>query len=54
MSEQTELDGSLMPVADALNRVVGHGCGTFLSCVPGKLGYYEGEDPEERYLLRLP
>ena len=54
ISEQTELDGSLMPVADALDRVVGHGYGTFLSCLPGKLGYYEAEDQDERYLLRSP
>jgi hypothetical protein len=39
------------PLADALSRVIGAGYGTFLSCVPGKLGYYEAETPGERYFL---
>jgi hypothetical protein len=51
MSEDKDLDGTSMPLADALARVIGAGHGTFLSCVPGKLGYYEGETPGERYFL---
>jgi len=27
------------------------GNGTLLSCIPGRLGYFEGEDPGERYVL---
>jgi hypothetical protein len=38
-------------LAEALARVIGAGYGTFLSCVPGKLGYYEAATPAERYFL---
>jgi hypothetical protein len=51
MSEDKDLDGMAMPLADALARVIGAGYGTFLSCVPGKLGYYESETPGDRYFL---
>jgi hypothetical protein len=33
-----------MPLADALRKIVGNGMGTFLSCVPGRLAYFEDED----------
>jgi hypothetical protein len=36
---------------DAINQILGVGHGTLLSCVPGRLGYFEGEDPGERYIL---
>jgi hypothetical protein len=48
----SDLDQSVVPLADALEAVVGWCDGTFISCVPGKLAYFEGEDPGERYLLR--
>jgi hypothetical protein len=51
MSEWSELDGREMPLREALNDVVGHGMGTFLSCLPGRLGYFEFEDPRQRYIL---
>jgi hypothetical protein len=40
-----------MLLSEALREVVGRGMGTFVLCVPGKLGYYEGEDAGERYIL---
>ena len=40
-----------MPLHDALNDVVGSSDGTFVSCIPGKLAYFEGEEPNERYIL---
>jgi hypothetical protein len=51
LSEDSNLDGREMPLADALEETVGYGSGTFLSCIPGKLAYFEGEDRGERYLL---
>jgi len=51
LSETLELDGAHMPWRLALDRVLGTGRGTFLSCVPGRLAYYEGEDPGDRFLL---
>lgn len=46
-----DLDQTVAPLEEALNRVVGWNSGTFISCIPGKLAYFEGEDPGERYLL---
>jgi len=38
-----------MELAVALKEVVGRQMGTFLSCIPGKLAYFEDEDV--RYIL---
>lgn len=46
-----DLDQTLTSLEEALNRVVGWNSGTFISCIAGKLAYFEGEDPGERYLL---
>jgi hypothetical protein len=51
LSENPEIDGQDLPLTIALKRVVGSGMGTFLSCVPGRLAYFEGEEPGERYVL---
>ena len=45
-----EHDGEEVKLLSALKQVVGHGIGTVLSCVPGKLAYFEGEI-RERFLL---
>lgn len=51
ISEDPALDARELPLRDALQVVVGRGMGTFLSCIPGRLGYFESEEPGERYLL---
>ena len=51
LSEGGDLDGRELPLEEALQAVVGQGIGTFLSCVPGRLGYFEREGVNERYLL---
>ena len=51
ISEQTELDGRDMDLLAALELVIGSGLGTVISCIPGKLAYYEGEMPGDRYVL---
>jgi len=51
LAEDPTLDGQQLPLEDALAATLGRGMGTFLSCIPGRLGYYEGEDAGERYLL---
>jgi hypothetical protein len=43
-----------MELEKALAEIIGQGMGTFISCIPGKLGYFEGEDPGERYLVCGP
>lgn len=51
LSEESGIDGRELPLEQALDRVVGLGMGTFFSCVPGRLAYFEGEEPRERYIL---
>jgi len=52
VSSNSNLDGREMLLADALAHVVGSGYGTFISCIPGELAYFEGEEPNERYICR--
>jgi len=49
LSEDAELDGREIPLSEALKEVVGRGMGTFLSCLPGRLAYFE--DEEDRWIL---
>jgi hypothetical protein len=49
VSEDDELDGKELPLSDSLKKIVGYGMGTFLSCLPGRLAYFEDED--ERWIL---
>ena len=50
ISEST-FDGEEMELLAALQEVVGSGMGTVISCLPGRLGYFEGEW-KERYILQ--
>jgi hypothetical protein len=49
ISEDSELDGKQLLLSEALKSVVGYGMGTFLSCLPGQLAYFEDED--QRWIL---
>jgi hypothetical protein len=40
-----------MSLSDALIKTVGMDAGTFISCLPGKLGYLELEGFDGRYIL---
>ena len=51
LAEDDALDGQELGLEDALRQIVGRGMGAFVSCVPGQLGYFEGEGPRERWLL---
>jgi hypothetical protein len=51
IAEDTALDGCEMLLEEALTAVLGRGMGALLSCIPGRLGYYEGEGPSERWIL---
>ncbi|MGH8435071.1 MAG: hypothetical protein ACRERX_11440 [Pseudomonas sp.] len=51
ISELAAIDGQEIPLESALRAVVGSGMGTIISCVPGQLAYFEGEEPGERYIL---
>ena len=51
ISQNVELHGSRILLDVALQQVIGQGLGTLLSCVPGALGYFEGEGPGDRCIL---
>ena len=38
----------------ALEKTVGTGSGTIISCIAGKLAYFEGEEQNQRYILERP
>lgn len=48
-SSNTDLDDREMPLREALREIVGKAFGTVVSCVAGKLGYFEGEEENERF-----
>jgi hypothetical protein len=49
ISEDAEIDGKDADLREMLDRLVGAGFETIVSCVPGKLAYFEGE--RERFIL---
>jgi hypothetical protein len=50
ISENSDIDGREIDLQSALKETVGSQMGTFLSCVPGRLAYFE--DEEDRYILQ--
>jgi hypothetical protein len=44
ISEDSKLDRHELQLEQALEEVLGRGIGAILSCIPGKLAYFEGED----------
>ena len=52
LSESDAVDAKEMDLDAALRELVGQGIGALVSCVQGKLAYYEGEEPGERYILK--
>lgn len=51
MSDNRDIDRREMSLSDALTETVGMDAGTLISCVPGKLGYFELEGFDGRYIL---
>lgn len=51
ISVDSSIDGREMPLSEALEAVIGYGMGTIISCVPGRLAYFEGEGMNVRFLL---
>jgi hypothetical protein len=49
ISQDPEIDGRELDLKTILEKLIGSGTGTLLSCLPGKLAYFDGED--ERLLL---
>jgi hypothetical protein len=53
MSENDDIDARTMDLEEALRAVFSEGWGTFLSCIPAKLAYFENEHGE-RHILQRP
>ena len=51
MSADTSLDNREMSLSEALEETVGGDGGTFISCIAGKLAYFELEPFDGRYIL---
>ena len=51
LSANSDLDGREMRLSDVLEAIIGMGDGAFVSCIPGRLGFYEYEDMKSSYLL---
>ena len=51
ISESAELDARTLPLKKALKLIVCMSPGTLVSCIPGRLGYFEGEDSGARFIL---
>ncbi len=51
LSEDAELDGLELDLRDGIEWVFGSGMATFVSCIPGRLAYFEGHSPTDRYVL---
>lgn len=49
ISEDPKVDARQMDLETALRATIGRGMGTIISCVPGRLAYFENED--SRYIL---
>ena len=49
MSADANLDGKELELESVLERVIDSDTGTILSCLPGRLGFFSGED--EKFLL---
>jgi hypothetical protein len=51
ISADRDIDNRELQLEKALSETVGMNMGTFISCIPGKLGYFEFEELGERYIL---
>ena len=51
VSESVSLDARTLPLREALELIVARETGTLVLCIPGRLGYFEGEDSGERFIL---
>jgi len=51
ISTDADLDRTTSDLSDAVNQIFAVVEGTIISCVPGRLAYYEGEAPKNRFIL---
>ncbi len=53
ISPHSDFDAREFPLREVLDRVVGFGIPVVLCCADGRLAYYEGEGPSDRYILDI-
>lgn len=53
ISARPALDGKNLDLPSALRMVVDLAPGTIISCIPGKLAYYENDDRNGSYIIHL-
>lgn len=53
ISEDSAIDGTELILEEAITRVLGRDMGTILSCIPGKLAFFQGEEMHSKRLLEL-
>ncbi len=53
ISENSKYDLKTLPIMDATKQLFNSGIAFFLSCIPGRLAYYEGEDSTQRFVLSV-
>jgi hypothetical protein len=54
ISEDRSLDGRSLPLPEAMESIWGSSMGSVLSCIPGKLAFFRGEEMRSERLLRHP
>jgi hypothetical protein len=54
MSESQDIDGRMATLEDAIRSTVEADGGSLISCIPGKLCAYVGEDPNSAWILQRP
>jgi hypothetical protein len=52
ISENSKYDMRSVDIMEAGKQLFASGIAFFLSCIPGKLAYYEGEEANERFILK--
>ncbi len=53
LAANSQLDGREMRLREALDAIIGDGEGAFISCIPGRLGFYEGAEMKSSYILSM-
>ena len=51
MADNADIDNREMSLKDALSKTVAMDAGTLISCIPGRLAYFEMEGFDGRYIL---
>lgn len=54
VAQDPELDGRELPLSDAIQGLIDTTFGGLISCIPGRLVYYQREAPTGSYLLERP